>query len=80
MPENLKSILADAKPSHIELSKIDVWKEANARRTDVYTNLEDLADNIRAIGLQVPLVVKEEKPNEKYRVISGQRRFSPLGQ
>lgn len=59
----------------IPLNQLELWREVNVRKSDVYREIEDLANNIRSIGLQVPLVVKEAEPDKKYLVISGQRRL-----
>lgn len=59
---------------YIPVSQLDLWEDINVRKTDVYLNIEELADNIRKIGVQVPLLVKP-KGNNKYWVISGQRRL-----
>jgi len=59
----------------LPLEKLELWREANARKSDVFIDVENLAHSIREIGLQVPLIVMEETPNEKYLVISGQRRL-----
>lgn len=59
----------------IPIEQLFLWEEANVRKTDVYDGIEDLVNNIRKIGLQVPLLVKEDKPKEKYLVVSGQRRL-----
>lgn len=65
----------EIKLKHIPIEQIEPWKEANARKTDILLDIEELASNIEQIGLQNPIVVWEEVPNKKYRIISGQRRW-----
>ncbi len=59
----------------VPTNQIELWSEANARRMDVLLDIDELANNIKAVGLQNPIVVQEEIPNELYRIISGQRRW-----
>lgn len=59
----------------IPIHQLELWEEANVRKQDALANIEDLARNIAAIGIQVPLLVKEDKPDQKYLVFSGQRRL-----
>lgn len=62
---------------YISLKKLRIWSEANVRKTDAYVGIEDLAKNIKEIGMIVPLAVVPYK--KKYRIISGQRRFIAAG-
>lgn len=59
----------------IELEKLDLDEKSNVRKTDVFQGIEDLARNIQENGLLVPLIVREQIPDTKYLVISGQRRL-----
>ena len=59
----------------IPIEHLELWKEANVRKTEPLLNIEDLAGNIKEYGVQVPLLVKEVKENEKYLIFSGQRRY-----
>jgi ParB/RepB/Spo0J family partition protein len=68
-------IIEKAELKSIELNKLELWSEANARTKDPYIDIRELADSIRANGVLVPLIVKEEIVDEKYLVISGQRRL-----
>ena len=49
---------------------------ANIRFADNYGNIQELADNIAAKGILVPLSV--EKQGDKYGIISGHRRYAAL--
>ena len=57
----------------IPIEQLVVWDNVNARHTNTYDGIEVLASNIKEVGVLVPLVVTPFK--EKYRIISGQRRF-----
>ena len=57
------------------IEQLELWEEANVRKTDVLFNIEELAGNIKRYGVQVPLLVKEVEQNKKYLVFSGQRRL-----
>ena len=59
----------------IPIEELEVWKEANVRKTDVLLHIEDLAGNIKKFGVQSPLLVLEKGKNKKYLVFSGQRRY-----
>lgn len=59
----------------IPIEQLELWEEANVRKTDVLLNIEDLAGNIKEYGVQVPLLVKEKEKDKKYLVFSGQRRL-----
>ena len=59
----------------IPIEELEVWKEANVRKTDVLLHIEDLAGNIKKFGVQSPLLVLEKEKNKKYLVFSGQRRY-----
>jgi ParB family chromosome partitioning protein len=65
------------KPSKVEyipIAKLELWRSANVRKSNVLQNIEDLASNIAKVGIRVPLLVKE-MPKQKYLVFSGQRRL-----
>lgn len=68
-------LAAKGEYKRIPLDQLELWRDGNVRKSGVYEDVPELAQNIRQVGLQNPLVVKEEKPNEKYLVISGQRRL-----
>jgi ParB family chromosome partitioning protein len=59
----------------IDISKLEVWREANVRRHDIFEGIEELAQNIKENGLQVPLIVWEKIHDKNYQIISGQRRY-----
>lgn len=59
----------------VSLSKLEVWKDGNVRKHEIFDGIEELAKNISSIGLQVPLVVWYDKNKKKYKIISGQRRW-----
>jgi len=59
----------------IPINQLSIWESGNVRKNEVFVDIEDLAKNIREIGLQVPLVVWEKIPNKEYWLISGQRRL-----
>lgn len=59
----------------IPIEQLEVWKEANVRKTGVLLHIEELAGNIKKFGVQSPLLVWEKKKDEKYLVFSGQRRY-----
>lgn len=65
---------SDIKFHYIPVDKLEVWRDVNVRTKDIEIDIEDLANNIREIGVQVPLLVKP-KSGDKYWVISGQRRL-----
>lgn len=64
------------KPTKIEylpIIKLELWKSANVRKSNIIQNIDDLAANISQVGIRVPLLVKQGKQN--YMVFSGQRRL-----
>ena len=69
------TMVAEQRPKleDIKLEKLELWYDANVRKSEELTNIENLAGNIRKNGLRVPLLVK--KKNNKYMVFSGQRRL-----
>ena len=71
--ETSKPKTAEPKFDKIPLEKLELWENANVRKNEVLTNIEDLAGSIKKNGLQVPLLVKPQ--NGKYLVFSGQRRL-----
>ncbi|MDE2590639.1 MAG: ParB/RepB/Spo0J family partition protein [Patescibacteria group bacterium] len=70
--------MIDAKPTleFIPLKKLELWEEANVRKSDVLLNIGELAGSIKRNGLRMPLLVKEVDPKNKYLVFSGQRRLA----
>lgn len=57
----------------IPTSDLELWEDANVRKNEVLTNIEDLAGSIKKNGLRMPLMVKPG--NGRYLVFSGQRRL-----
>lgn len=62
---------------YLPLKKLKVWSSVNVRKTDAYVGIEDLTDNIKEIGIQLPLIVV--KAGKNYRIVSGQRRYIAAG-
>jgi len=61
----------------VPISSIEMWNEANVRHTEIMAGIDELAESIKQIGLQQPLIVQEIAKN-KFKLISGQRRFYAL--
>jgi ParB family transcriptional regulator, chromosome partitioning protein len=59
----------------IPLEKLALDSDGNVRKTDVYGDVEDLAESIRENGLLNPLIVKKDPNEDRYLVVSGQRRL-----
>ena len=57
----------------IAREELDLWEDANVRKSEVLTNIADLAGSIRKNGLCVPLLVTPKRGG--YLVFSGQRRL-----
>lgn len=71
----MKPLEADNRVVDVPLDDIVVSKN-NARTIDLFFGLEELANSIREIGLQQPVVLLPIKGKEgKYELIIGQRRF-----
>ncbi len=64
---------SDQKIQDIPIEKLEVWQEANVRKTNTDTDIEELTENIRINGIENPLLVK--KQNDKFLIFAGQRRF-----
>lgn len=62
---------------YLPLKKLKVWSRVNVRKTDAYVGIEDLTDNVKEIGIQLPLIVV--KSGKNYRIVSGQRRYIAAG-
>jgi ParB/RepB/Spo0J family partition protein len=60
----------------LSIDQLELWEEANVRKSGSLVNIEDLARNIQQNGLRVPLLAKEHTPNKLYLVFSGQRRLT----
>lgn len=60
----------------IPFERLEFWAEANVRKDMSPIKLAELAENIREVGLIVPLMAKFDKPSGKYLVFSGQRRLA----
>lgn len=58
---------------NLPIDDIDISK-FNVRKTNVTENLDELANSIKEIGLQQPVVVFE-KPDKRFELIIGQRRY-----
>jgi len=71
-----KTNLNQMKIQNIKLSEISNDYSKNVRFENNYGNIQELADNIQAKGLLVPLQV--EKTETGYSLISGHRRFAAL--
>lgn len=59
----------------IPIEQLELWEEANVRKSDIFLNIEELAGNIKRNGMRAPLLVKEKEPKKLYLVFSGQRRL-----
>lgn len=60
---------------YIPLNQLELWDDANVRKSEALTNIQDLALNIKKNELRVPFLVKEIEPKKLYHVFSGQRRL-----
>ncbi len=65
--------VSDQKIQNIPIEKLEVWEEANVRKINTDSNIEELTENIRINGIENPLLVK--KQNNKFLIFAGQRRF-----
>jgi hypothetical protein len=65
------------KTAKIKISKLSADYSRNVRFTDNYGNISELADNIAAKGLLVPLIV-EPLDSGGYGIISGHRRYAAI--
>lgn len=65
----------NGKLDRIPIKELEVWKEGNVRKHEIYEGIDELANNIKANGLHVPIVVFYEEKKKKHVIISGQRRF-----
>lgn len=63
--------------TNIPLNKLTAW-EGNVRKTQTKGSIDELAANIKAIGLQQNLIVK--KDGKKFAVVAGARRLAALQQ
>ncbi|MEO8377065.1 MAG: ParB/RepB/Spo0J family partition protein, partial [Candidatus Sumerlaeota bacterium] len=61
--------------SQIPLNKLTAW-EGNVRKTQTKGGIDELAANIKAIGLQQNLIVT--KDGKKFAVVAGARRLAAL--
>jgi len=59
---------------YIPIAQLELWEDTNVRKTNTYIDIEELAENIGKIGVQLPLLVTP-KDRSRYLVISGQRRL-----
>ena len=50
----------------IPIEQLEVWDEADVRKTDVLLHIEELAGNIKKFGVQSPLLVWEKKRLERH--------------
>ena len=62
----------------VEFIKLDDLKIAqfNARKLGIKDGIEELAANIKALGLLQPISVYQNKDDKKYVIIAGQRRYN----
>lgn len=65
------------KTTKLKISQLRADYGANVRFRDNYGDISELADNIRAKGIQVPLSV-EALPDGSFGIISGHRRYAAL--
>ena len=65
----------ETKLTNILLDKLEIWSDVNVRHTNIYDDIEVLAENIKKVGVLVPLVVTPKQNRDTYHIISGQRRF-----
>ena len=65
--------MREPKLKKIPIDKLELWEDANVRKTDVLTNIGDLVGSIKKNGLHVPLLAKPR--DGLYLVFSGQRRL-----
>lgn len=56
----------------IPMDKINI-SDLNVRKTDIYKDIDDLAENIRKNGLLQPILVVQER--DSYQLLIGQRRY-----
>lgn len=59
---------------NVHLDKL-VPSESNVRRRDISTDVDQLAANIRQLGLQQPIVVQAVPDTDRFEIIIGQRRY-----
>lgn len=59
---------------YLLLDKIDI-SISNVRKTNLEEGIEELADSIKEIGVQQPIVVFFDKNLGRYKLIIGQRRY-----
>lgn len=64
------------KTQKVKIQDLAAEYAANIRFADNYGNIQELAENIEAKGILVPLSV--EKQGDKYGIISGHRRYAAL--
>jgi ParB/RepB/Spo0J family partition protein len=62
-------------PVDVPLHQLEFWSEGNVRKTDVYVDIDELAQNIKENGLLHPLIVKKDTKTGRYLVFGGQRRL-----
>ena len=66
----------EIKIEKIPIKKLKVWVEANVRKNNAKTDIDDLAGNIKENGIQSPLFVKPSR--SMYQIFAGQRRYKYL--
>lgn len=59
---------------YIKIDELELWEQANVRKKQALVNIDDLAQNIKKVGIRVPLLVRDKKDG-MYGVFSGQRRL-----
>jgi ParB family chromosome partitioning protein len=79
--KNMSAKMVDQKQDKelkiVPIDSIEIWNEANVRHTEITAGIDELAESIKQIGLQQPLVVQETELG-KYKLIEGQRRLLAL--
>lgn len=65
----------NGKSKNIPIKGLEIWKEGNVRKHEIYEGIGELAKNIKSNGLHVPIVVFYDEKKKKHLIISGQRRF-----
>ena len=59
----------------LPIGRLETWPSGNARKTNVFEDIQELADNIHENGLLSPLLVVKKPDSNKYWVVAGQRRL-----
>lgn len=73
MNEMFKS-MAKAEPNKVRIDSIDVVKQIRAVFEDADNRLSQLADNIKAVGILQPVLLRV-RPAGRYELVAGERRL-----